>query len=80
PPPRIPVTPRTVHNDRTPLTKRVASGHNLAYTRNANGMRVRNSHGNLMDTDNDENLAFHDHYQPKIIDNKSRTSIPTHRY
>ncbi|CAM4740130.1 unnamed protein product [Rotaria magnacalcarata] len=80
PPPRIPVIPRTVHNDRTPLTKRVASGHNLAYTRNANGMRARNSHGNLMDTDNDENLAFHDHYQPKIIDNKSRTSIPTHRY
>lgn len=81
PPPRIPTTPRsTAHNERSTFTKRVASGHNLAYGRNTNGIRTRNSNANLTDPDTDENLTFHDAYQPKIIDNKPRTSIPGHRY
>ncbi|CAF3707147.1 unnamed protein product [Rotaria sordida] len=80
PPPRIPITPRSTISDRTPLSKRVSSGNNLSYTKNHNGNRTRNSNGNLVDTDNDENLTFNDNYQPKIIDNKTRASMPTHRY
>ncbi|CAF3229974.1 unnamed protein product [Rotaria sp. Silwood2] len=80
PPPRIPTTPRSTIADRTPLTKRVSSGNNLSYTKNHHGNRTRNSNGNLIDTDNDENLTFNDNYQPKIIDNKTRTSMSVNRY
>ncbi|CAF1512856.1 unnamed protein product [Rotaria sp. Silwood1] len=80
PPPRIPITPRSTLSDRAPLTKRVSSGNNLSYPKNQHGNRTRHSNGNLIDTDNDENLTFNDNYQPKIIDNKTRSSMSTHRY
>jgi hypothetical protein len=67
-------------SDRTSSTKRVPSGTNLAHTRNGNGTRARVVNGNAHDTENDENIAIHDNYQPKIIDTKTRISIPVHRY
>ena len=79
PPPRIPATSRSTISDRTSSTKRVPNGNNLAYARNVNGIRTRNSNGNLLDADNDENSTFIDNYQPKIIDSKARTSISNHR-
>ena len=79
PPPRIPATSRSTISDRTLSTKRVSNGNNLAYAKNVNGIRTRNSNGNLLDADSDENSTFMDNYQPKIIDNKTRTSISNHR-
>jgi hypothetical protein len=76
PPPRVPLTPTSA--PRTALTKR---------SKNGNGTRTRGSNGNLFDTDNrqqdletDENVSFNDNYQPKQFDNRTRTSIPVHRY
>jgi hypothetical protein len=76
----MPTTPRSIIPDRTSSTKRVLNGHNLPYPKNTNGIRTRNSNGNLIDSENDENIAFNDSYQPKIIDSKTRTAIPVHRY
>jgi hypothetical protein len=67
-------------SDRTSSNKRVFNGNNLSCTKNGNGVRVRGSNGNLIDTEHEENSSFNDHYQPKIIDNKPRTAIPVHRY
>jgi hypothetical protein len=78
PPPRVPVTPRSMIPDRPSITKRLPNGNNLTYAKSANGMRARNSNGNLIDTENDE--GYNDNYQPKILDNKPRTSIPVNRY
>jgi hypothetical protein len=86
--PRVPITPRSMIPDRPSLTKRVPSGHNLTYSRTPNSLRTRGSSGNLVDTDNqhnhetenDENLTFNENYQPKIIDSRTRTSIPVHRH
>lgn len=85
PPPRIPFTP-TSSTSRTTLTKRSSNGNNL-YTKNGNGNRTRGSNGNIITTDNeqqdienDENISFNDNYQTKLSDNRTRTSIPVHRY
>ncbi len=80
-PPRIPIIPRsTTISDRTSIIKRVPNGNNLPSTRNGNSIRTRGSNGNLIETENDENLSFNDNYQPKIIDHKTRIGIPVHRY
>jgi hypothetical protein len=71
PPPRAPLTPRTT------VTKRPS-----------NGIRTQSSNGNLYDTDNqqqefenEENISLNDdNYQPKLTDNRMRTSAPIHRY
>ncbi len=81
PPPRIPITPRSLLiSDRTSLAKRISNANSISYTKNGNGIRTRGSNGNLIETDNDENSTFNDNYQPKIIENKTRIAIPVHRY
>jgi len=71
PPPRAPLTPRTT------LMKS-----------SSNSIRTQNSNGNFYDTDNqlqefenNENISFNDdNYQSKLLDNRTRTTIPVHRY
>lgn len=71
PPPRAPLTPRTSVSKRSP-----------------NGVRPSNSNGNVyeselvqQDFENEENISVHDdHYPTKLIDNRTRTAVPVHRY
>jgi hypothetical protein len=79
PPPRVPLTPTSTH--RVITAKRPSNGTNVSYTRTVNGIRTHDSNGNLYDTENDENLLYNDNnYEPKIVDHRTRTSIPVHRY
>ncbi|CAF4449306.1 unnamed protein product, partial [Adineta steineri] len=64
----------------TTAAKRIPNGHHPTNTKNTNGIRTRNGNGSIVDTENDENMTISDNYQPKIIDNKTRTLIPVHRY
>lgn len=63
PPPRVPISARS---NQTNSTRRLPNG------THKNIGRTRNSNGNLLDTDNDENLSLNESYQPKILDSKTR--------
>ena len=83
---RAPITPSSASRDA--YTKRSSSGNLLASSKSGNGFRARGSNGNLFDSDhqapefeNDENLSYQpDSYQTTLNDNRTRTSIPVHRY
>lgn len=71
PPPRVPIS------SRSNQTKRLPNGTHSS-TAKLNAGRTRNSNGNLVETDNDENLSLNESYQPKIADTKTR--ITNHRH
>ena len=83
-PPRLPITPRSMMNERNSVAKRTPSGNNLNYMRHSPAVRTRASNGNLLDSDHalehDDSSSINDHYQPKIIETRPRTGIPVHRH
>jgi hypothetical protein len=81
-PPRLPITPRSMMNDRMATAKRTPSGNNLNYTRQGPSVRMRTSNGNLLDSDHapSHDTEHEEHYQPKIIETRPRTGIPVHRH
>jgi hypothetical protein len=82
-PPRLPITPRSTITERSSIAKRTPSGNNLNYTRHGTQIRTRASNGNLIDTDNSSShdIEHDDHpYQPKIIDNRTRTTNAAQRH
>ncbi|CAF0997059.1 unnamed protein product [Adineta ricciae] len=89
PPPRVPVTPPNAY--RTSSLKRPTNGANIVYIKDSPGIRTQSYNGGALesenqqhpqqDVENDENISYNnDNYQPKILENRTRTSIPVHRY
>ena len=86
-PPRLPVTPRSTAVDRNSAVKRPPNVQNTNYNRTSSTARMRNPNGNSLDSDNlspneidnDENSGTNEKIQPKIMENRMKTSMPPSR-